>query len=93
MRKLVLISLLLGAVSANAQQLNLQALDKLQDKAKEKVIVDLDEAAMQLASGFMSNADKSEAAAKKISASLKGIFVRVFEFSGERAYSEADLKP
>ncbi|HYR83282.1 MAG TPA: DUF4252 domain-containing protein [Terriglobia bacterium] len=93
MRKVILVSLLLIATRLNAQQLNLQSLDKFADKAKDKVVMDLDQASLQLASSFLSSEKKDEAAARKISSDLKGIYVRVFEFDRAGVYTEADLKP
>ncbi len=93
MRKLIFISMLFIATRLGAQQLNLQSLDKFADKAKGKVVMDLDQASLQLASSFLSNDKKDEAAARKISSDLKGIFVRVFEFERAGVYTEADLKP
>src|SRR2546422_7191729 len=83
MRKLIFISMLFIATRLDAQQLNLQSLDKFADQAKEKVVMDLDQATLQFASSFLSSDKKDEAAARKISSGLKGIFVRVFQF--ERA--------
>ena len=93
MRKLIFISMLFIATRLDAQQLNLQSLDKFADQAKEKVVMDLDKATLQFASSFLSSDKKDEAAARKISSGLKGIFVRVFQFERAGVYTEADLKP
>ena len=93
MRKLIFISILLIATRAQAQELNLQSLDKLASRSSEKTIIDLDESTMKLASGFLSGNKQDEATAKKVSSDLKAIHVRTFEFKKGGGYSDADLQP
>jgi hypothetical protein len=76
---------------ARAQQLKLDVLDKLAAKATETVNVTLDGSLLALATKFLSGKDKEEQELKKVTASLKGIYVRSFEFSEAGAYTEADL--
>ena len=93
MRKLILILFVLAATPAVAQQINLQSINKLADKAKEKTEVTLDESTLKFASGFLSNKNADEAAAKQVTDGLKAIYVRVFGFDHSGAFSAADLKP
>ena len=93
MRKLIFIPLLLLATAAQGQQLNLSSLDKLADKASETAEVTLDAAMLKFASAFLSDRKSDEAAAKKLMDSLKGVYVRVFEFQSQGAFSPADLQP
>ncbi len=76
------------------QQVNLDpAVSRLAEKAASKVEVNLDASMLHLASAFLSDSDKDQAAAKKIIAGLKGVYVRVFEFDGAGKYSQSDLDP
>jgi len=75
------------------QQLNLSSLDKLAAQATGKTEVTLDSSLIQLASGFLNDGKADEATAKKMLSSVKGIYVRAFQFDKPGAYSEADLKP
>lgn len=76
-----------------AQQVKLEALDKLASKASESVTVSLDGNLLQLASRFLSSNDPDQAKIKKLVASLKGVYVRNFEFDKPGQYTPADLDP
>ena len=93
MRKIVLICLMFVAVSAQAQQIDLQSLDKLAAKASEKTQVDLNEALLKLGAAFLSDKNPEESAGKKVIDGLKAVYVRTFQFEKEGAYSIADLQP
>jgi|RhiMethySRZTD1v2_1073278.scaffolds.fasta_scaffold30588_5 uncharacterized protein DUF4252 len=95
MRKLVPVLLLsLLATPAAAQQINLQStLERLAAKTANKTEVNLDASMLKLASQFLSDGDKDEAGAKKLVESLKGVYVRVFEFDKPGAYAPGDLDP
>jgi len=80
---------LVGAVGY-AQALDLKHLDKLADKATDKVEVTLDGSLLKLAAKFLSD-DPDEVKVKKLVAGLKGIYVRTFEFEKEGEYSAADV--
>lgn len=92
MRKLIFV-LLFTAAPALAQQINLQSLDKLAGKAKEKAEVSLDESTLKFASGFMSDKKTDEATAKQATEGLKGVNVRHYQFEKEGAVTESDLQP
>ncbi len=75
------------------QSVKLDTLDKLADKASETVTVSLDGNLLQLASRFLSNDDPDQAQIKKLVASLKGVYVRNFEFEKSGEYQASDLEP
>jgi hypothetical protein len=75
------------------QSVKLDALDKLADKAAETVTVSLDGNLLQLASRFLSSDDPDQAQVKKLVASLKGVYVRNFEFEKPGEYQTSDLEP
>jgi len=90
---LYLLSALLAAPSAEAQDAKLQInhLDKLAAKAEETVDVTIDGPMLQLATKFLSSKKPDEAKAKELVAGLKGIYVKSFEFDKEGAYSDEDV--
>src|ERR1035438_3927564 len=75
------------------QSVKLDALDKLADKASETVTVSRDGNLLRLASRFLSSDDPDQAQVKKLVASLKGVYVRNFEFDKVGEYQEARLAP
>jgi len=70
-----------------------ESFEKLAAKAKESVNVNLDGSMLQLAGNFLSSRNAGEAQAKQLSAGLKGIYVRTFEFEKEGEYTDADVAP
>lgn len=91
--KLRMLALFLALSTAGAQDFKMPpGLEKLADKASEVVDVTLDGALLQLASRFLSNKDPEEARVKQLVGGLKGIYVKVFEFDKEGAYSPADVE-
>jgi hypothetical protein len=83
----------LMAACAWGQQLDLSTLDKLASKAKESSVVTLDPDKLKFASGFLSGDDAKGEKTKNLIASLKGVYVRSFEFAATGAYTQADLDP
>jgi hypothetical protein len=75
------------------QSVKLDALDKLADKASDSVTVSLDGNLLKLASRFLSSDDPDQAQVKKLVASLKGVYVRNFEFDKAGDYQASDLEP
>lgn len=67
------------------------SLEKLAGKATEVVNVSLDGPMLRLASRFLSGKDPDEARAKNIVNSLKGIYVKSYEFEKEGEYSPSEL--
>lgn len=92
---LLLILLALATIPAaaqNFQRAKLQiSLDKLAGKADQVVDVTLEEQMLQLAAKFLNSNDPDEAAAKELVNGLKGVYVRVYEFSKEGEYSSTDV--
>jgi hypothetical protein len=86
--------LLFGLLPLGAQDVKFpESFEKLAAKAKESVNVSLDGTMLQLAGNFLSNRNAGEAKAKQLSAELKGIYVRTFEFEKEGEYTDADVAP
>ena len=93
MRRLFLASLMLAAVTATAQQLDLKSLDKFADRAKSKTQIDMDEATLKATGGLLKDKKGDEGLAKKSTENMKGLFLRSYEFNGKDAYKLDDLKP
>lgn len=88
----VLMSLLVASAGAQAQgaRLQLDHLDRLAIQAAESVNITIDPAMLKLASGFLKG-DGDDAAVKEMLSGLKGIYVKVFEFDRENAYTPEDV--
>jgi hypothetical protein len=71
----------------------LDTLDKLAEKAAQTVTVSLDGSLLQIASKFLSNDDPDQVQIKKLVASLRGVYVRNFEFDKVGEYQASDLEP
>ena len=93
MRKLMLMVLMLVAVTASAQQLDLKSLDKFAAKAKSKTEINMDESMVKSALSFLSDEKKDEFFVKKNNSNLKGFYLRNYEFEGKDAVKLEDLKP
>jgi hypothetical protein len=91
-RRLILLFALAPAMLCG-QSVKLGSLDKLADKASEVVTVDLSGSLLRMASRFLSSDDPDQAQIKKLVASLKGIYVRNFEFDKVGEYQASDLDP
>jgi hypothetical protein len=89
----IFVLLALAQVVVCAQAVKLDALDKLSEKASETVTVSLDANLLKLASKFLSNDDPDQASVRKLVASLKGVYVRNFQFDKAGDYLPADLDP
>jgi hypothetical protein len=81
------------ALATHAQDLRLQldSLDRLESKAADSVNVTLDGSLLRLAVSFLDKNDPEERAIKDLVLSLKGIYVKMYEFDKEGEYSTADL--
>jgi hypothetical protein len=83
--------MLVGA-AGYGQALDLKHLDKLADKASNKVEVTLDGSVLKMAAKFLSDDnDPDSAKIKKLVNGLKGIYVKTYEFEKEGEYSESDI--
>jgi hypothetical protein len=93
MRKLTLVLGMMIATTAAAQQIDLKSLDKFAEKATSKTEMNMDEAMVKQASGFLDEGKNDEALAKKSAESLKGFYLRAYEFDQPGAFRLEDLKP
>jgi hypothetical protein len=80
------------AQDAQSAKLQIDHLNRLAEKAEQVIEVTLDERLLQLAARFLSNNNPTEAKVKEIVAGLKGVYVRVFEFSKPGEYSLSDIE-
>jgi hypothetical protein len=87
-------SLWLASPSCAAERGRLDIPDfaALSKKASESVNVQLDSNLLGFAAGFLNKDDPEEAAAKKIVASLTGIYVRKYTFDADYAYPQSDIE-
>src|SRR5262245_32983653 len=96
-RKLLLLFcfVMMTAQVARAQtsRLQLNTLDHLAAKASQTVDVNIDEPLIQSALKIFSDKDVDEREIKDLISSLKGIYVKSFEFENEGQYSQTDLQP
>jgi hypothetical protein len=81
------------ALTTHAQdsRLQLDSLDRLESKAADSVNVTLDGSLLRLAVSFLDKNDPEERAIKDLVLSLKGIYVKMYEFDKDGEYSDADL--
>jgi hypothetical protein len=94
-KALVLVALALlmpSLAAAQGARLQLDQLSALGRRAKEVVDVTLDPAMLKLATGFLSAGKGNDNAIKDVIAGLQGIYVKVFEFENDGAYSSADVE-
>ncbi len=80
------------AQDAQGAKIQIDHLNKLADKAEQVVEVTLDERLLQLAAKFLSSSNPTEARVKEIVSGLKGVYVRVFEFSKPGEYAPSDIE-
>jgi Domain of unknown function (DUF4252) len=85
----LIVCVLVGA-TGYGQALDLKNLDKLADKASDRVVVTLDGSLLKMAAKFLSD-DPDEVKIKKLVSGLKGIYVKTFEFEKEGEYSPSDI--
>lgn len=88
MRKFILMLalVLVVAVPASAQRLNLDFLADLEDRADEVVDVTLDASMLRMAARFLNGRDADERAIADMITRLEGIYVRSFEFNRDGEY-------
>jgi len=93
MRKFGFVILMLVARMASAQQIDLKSLDKIANNATSKTEINMDGAALKSAATSLSEKKGDEAIAKKTVESLKGFYMRAFEFDKKGSFKLEDLKP
>lgn len=88
MRKFIvsLALMLVVAIPASAQRINLDFLADLEDRADEVVDVTLDANMLRMAAKFFNGRDKDQRAIGDMVRVLEGIYVRSYEFSSEGQY-------
>src|SRR5687767_7938950 len=85
--------LLIAPAHALAQGAKLQIdhLNRLAERAKEAVTVDVTPDMLKLFQAFAPANDAKAAAAREVISGLKGIYVRTFEFSDGKGYTADDV--
>ena len=91
MQRSILIIAMAAGTLIWAQDINLLQFDSLKSKASETTEVNLTEAMLGMAGGFLSDSDPKQADVKKLLGGIKGIFVRSFKFEKEGQYSSVDI--
>ncbi|HXJ39643.1 MAG TPA: DUF4252 domain-containing protein [Bryobacteraceae bacterium] len=89
---LIALALPLAAPLAAQEGFDFKTLDKLGANAKNRTNVTLDGDMLKLASGFLGG-NKDTESAKTLVDSLKGVYIRSWEFDKKNQYNEADLDP
>jgi hypothetical protein len=90
---LILTMILVPVVSAAAQgaRVTLPDLSQLAARSSNTVDISLDGALLNLASRFLDAEDDEERAVKELMGSVKGIYVKTFQFDHDGGYSTADV--
>ncbi|MBX5494207.1 MAG: DUF4252 domain-containing protein [Bryobacteraceae bacterium] len=84
--------MLLCAFCLPAQRLDLSHLDRLDEKAKERVNVNLNRDLLQAAGKLLSPSDPDQARVKTLVGKLESVHVRAFEFDQAGAYTQNDVE-
>lgn len=90
--KKILFWLALTLPLAAQEGFDFRTLDKLGANAKNKTSITLDGNMLKMAAGFLGD-DKDADSLKPLVDSLKGVYIRSYEFAREGQYNEADLAP
>ena len=80
-----------GPQPAAAGRLRLDSLEKLAPKAAEAVNIEIDGVLIKFAGSILSDEDADERAVKELITSLRGVYVRSYEFKSEGQFAEADV--
>jgi hypothetical protein len=89
----VLTVMLVPVVSAaQGPQIKLPDFAQLAQKASETVDISLDSSLLGLAARFMNGDDDDEKIVKELLTSVRGIYVRAFEFDTDGVYTREDLE-
>src|SRR5215210_1818308 len=72
-------------------RLRLDSLEKLAPKASEAVNIEIDGILIKFAGSMLSDEDADERAVKELIQSLRGVYVRSYEFKSEGQFAEADV--
>jgi hypothetical protein len=90
---LILTVMLVPVVSAAGQnpRMRMPDLSQLAARSSNTVDISLDGALLSLAARFLDDGDREERQVKQLLASVKGIYVKTFEFDRDGGYGPADL--
>lgn len=90
--KKILLLLALTMPLAAQEGFDFRTLDKLGANAKNKTNITLDSNMLKLAAGFLGD-DKDADSIRPLVDSLKGVYIRSYEFTKAGQYNEGDLEP
>ena len=76
---------------AAARRLRLDSLEKLAPKAAEAVNIEIDGVLIKFAGSMLSDEDADERAVKELIGSLRGVYVRSYEFKSAGEFADADV--
>jgi uncharacterized protein DUF4252 len=90
---LILTVMLVPVVSAAGQnpRMRMPDLSQLAARSTNTVDISLDGALLSLAARFLDDGDSEEREVKRLLASVKGIYVKTFEFDRDGGYSSSDV--
>lgn|SRR5689334_18899940 len=90
---LILTVMLVPVVSAAGQnpRMKMPDLSQLAARSTNTVDISLDGALLSLAARFLDDGDSEEREVKRLLASVKGIYVKTFEFDRDGGYSSSDV--
>lgn len=90
---LILTVMLVPVVSAAGQnpRMRMPDLSQLAARSTNTVDISLDGALLSLAARFLDDGDNEEREVKRLLASVKGIYVKTFEFDRDGGYSASDV--
>lgn len=80
------------AAAAQQEKLQLDHLNKLSSRAAEVVEVNLDQTALQALTKLTAFSERDRAKWKDLTSSLRGVYVRGYEFEREGEYSSEDIE-
>jgi hypothetical protein len=80
-----------GPQPAAAGRLRLESLERLAPKAAEAVNIEIDGVLIKFAGSMLSDEDADERAVKELITSLRGVYVRSYEFKSAGEFAEADV--
>ena len=76
-----------GTQQASAGRLRLDSLERLAPKAAEAVNIEIDGVLIKFAGSMLSDEDADERAVKELITSLRGVYVRSYEFKSEGQFA------
>ena len=92
MKRYLSVILLAAAPMAYGQALKLEVFDRLKDKAKEAVDLNLPKDLIGVAAGVLGNGGGDAGKAKKLAAGLNSVLVKSLEFDKPGVYTDNDVK-